>query len=117
MMMSGHAIVLTTAQEPSSFVLTSGNPEATRLADALRSLRPVGHDLFCGCGPDDPDQWIDETEDPPMDASGMVAVEWKSGVGLVTTDKPVVIEPYVGWCCDRATQRHVIDAALAEGSR
>lgn len=111
-MMSGETVTYTSNGPMPSFTLTSGNPEAARLRDVLVTLRPPDgvHDHLCDSEPGDPDRWIDESGDPPI--TGLRAVEWVKGIGLVTTDKPVALKPYVGWCCGSARARQEIDAAL-----
>jgi len=116
-MITGETMVLFSGQEPTVVTLTFGVSEVERLREALRQVRPIGHDYLCEHD-EGPDVWVDESDDPPIDGTAFRAVEWVAGVGLITTDKPVEPEaPYVGWCCSRATARHTIDAALSEDAR
>jgi hypothetical protein len=105
------------AGESVELLFSTGNPEAERLRDVLRSVRPKDgvHDFMCkdgGHGQDDqPDGWVEETWEP-YDA-GMRMVMWVAGEGFVDVEGPQELEqPYVGWCCDMARQRYEIDVAL-----
>ncbi len=90
------------------YTITSGNPEATRLVEVLRDIRPPDglHDHLCDSQPGDPDRWV---EDGGFEG---YAVQWVLGVGLVTSDERVVHPPSASWCCGSARLRQEIDAAL-----
>ena len=116
-MLVGETMVLTSGQAPTTVTLTFGVSEVERLREALRQVRPTGHDYLCEHH-GGPDVWIDESNEPRIDPTAWRAVEWKPGIGFVYSEKRDEPEaPYVGWCCYKATVRHTIDAALGEDAR
>ncbi len=117
-MITGQTLTLTTGEEPKVVTLTLGVSEVERLREALRQVRPIGHDYLCEVGHDGPDLWIDERNDPPIDPSTPLrALKWVQGVGLVDDGPALPEEPYVGWCCSKSTARQIIDAALKDDAR
>jgi len=112
-MMVGDTMLLTSGQEPTTVTLTFGVNEVERLREALRQVRPTGHDHLCEHGPVGPDVWIDESSEPRIDHTGFTYYE--GGVARPATADD--FKPYVGWCCGPARQRHTIDAALGEDAR
>jgi hypothetical protein len=117
-MYAGETFTATTGQPAQVFTFSLPGGEIERLREALRKVRPTGHDHICENGPDGPDTWVDQTEEDAMiNRSGMVAVKWEQGVGFIRDDNPTPPHvPYVGWCCGAANQRHVIDEALGEST-
>ena len=107
---SGSVVTYTSATSGPlpSFILTTGNPEASRLREALSSMRPKDglHDHLCDSQPGDPDRWVEE---PGFEG---YVVEWVPGVGLTTSDEKVKHGPSASWCCGMARRRQEIDAAL-----
>ncbi len=112
-MITGETMVLTSGQEVTVVTLTFGVSEVERLREALRQVRPKGHDHLCENGPDDPDTWIDETADAPIDHTAFT--HYESGIARPATAGD--LRPYVGWCCEKSRQRHLVDDALREDAR
>jgi hypothetical protein len=113
-MYAGDTITTITGQPMKPFTITLAGGEIGRLREALRQVRPTGHDHLCEHGPDGPDTWVDQTEDENFARATMRKVRWEPGQGFMDDSERLDDPAYVGWCCTAATQRHVIDAALGE---